>query len=114
MKPTAFLLNTSRGPLVDDAALADACRAADLIVNASSVGLQPGAPPILPGACLRPGHLVYDCVYQAVPTPLLERAAALGCRTADGRSMLVHQGALAFQQWFPGTEPLAVMRAALA
>lgn len=99
---------------LDDAALADACRAADLIVNASSVGLQPGAPPILPGACLRPGHLVYDCVYQAVPTPLLERAAALGCRSADGRSMLVHQGALAFQQWFPGTEPLAVMRAALA
>jgi len=99
---------------LDDVALAETCRAADLIVNASSVGLRPGAPSILPGACLKPGHLVYDCVYQAAPTPLLERAAALGCRTADGRSMLVHQGALAFQQWFRGTEPLAVMRAALA
>ena len=99
---------------LDEPVLAEICRACDLIVNASAVGLKPGESPILPAACLRPGQRVYDCVYQPGPTPLLELAAARGCRTADGRSMLIHQGALAFQQWFPGSEPLAVMRAALA
>jgi len=97
---------------LDDPALAETCRAGDLIVNASSVGLKPGAPSILPASSLKAGQLVYDCIYQS--TPLLEQAAARGCRTADGRSMLIHQGALAFQRWFPGSEPLAVMRAAVA
>ena len=99
---------------LEDPTLAATCAAADLIVNASSVGLKPGDAPVVPAAWLRPGQLVYDCVYQPKPTPLLEQAAARGCRTANGRSMLIHQGALAFQQWFPGGTPLAVMRAALA
>lgn len=99
---------------LDEPVLAEICRACDLIVNASAVGLKPGEVPILPAACLRPGQRVYDCVYQPKPTPLLELAAAQNCRTADGRSMLIHQGALAFQQWFPGSAPLAQMRSALA
>jgi len=97
-----------------DAVLADHCRSCDLIVNASSVGLQAGDPAILPAACLRPGQWVCDTIYQPPVTPLLTLARGLGCRTANGLSMLLHQGALAFQHWFPQTEPLAVMRAALA
>jgi shikimate dehydrogenase len=98
----------------EDAALADYCRACDLIVNTSSVGLKPGDPPILATECLKPEHLVYDTIYQPPVTPLLALAAERGCRTANGLSMLLHQGALAFQHWFPGSEPLPVMRAALA
>lgn len=97
-----------------DPALAAACLGCDLIVNTSSVGLKPGDPPILPGSCLRPEHRVYDTIYQPPVTPLLALAAQSGCHTANGRSMLVHQGALAFRHWFPGTDPLPVMRAALA
>jgi shikimate dehydrogenase len=96
------------------AELADACLDCDLIVNASSVGLKPGAAAVVPAACLRPGHWVYDCIYEPPLTPLLELARATGCRYANGRSMLIHQGALAFEHWFPGTAPLAVMTAALA
>lgn len=99
---------------LDAPALAQTCLAADLIVNASSVGLQPGDPAILPEACLQPAHRVYDCIYQPARTALLDRAAGKGCRIANGRSMLIHQGALAFQGWFPQCEPLAVMQAALA
>ena len=40
-------------------------------------------------------------------------AAERGCRVSNGFSMLLHQGALAFQKWFPGSDPLEVMRAAL-
>ncbi len=98
----------------DDAALAEHCRACDLIVNTSSVGLKPGDPPILTSECLKPEHLVYDTIYQPPVTPLLALAGKLGCRTANGLSMLLHQGVLAFQHWFPVTEPLEVMRVALA
>ncbi len=97
----------------DDAMLADHCRSCDLLVNTSSLGLKPGDPPILSASCLKPGHLVYDTIYQPPVTPLLALAVESGCRTSNGLSMLLHQGALAFQHWFPQTEPLAVMRAAL-
>jgi shikimate dehydrogenase len=97
----------------DDPALAEQCLGCDLIVNTSSVGLKAGDPSILPAACLKKEHLVYDTIYKPPVTPLLAVADGLGCRTANGLSMLIHQGALAFQHWFPGTDPLAVMRRSL-
>lgn len=98
---------------LDDPSLPDLCLAADLIVNTSSVGLKPGDPSVLPAGCLRPGACIYDTIYKPAVTPLLALAAGQGCRTANGLSMLLHQGALAFQIWFPGSEPLPAMRAAL-
>jgi len=97
----------------DDSSLAEHCLTCDLIVNTSSVGLKPGDPSILPPACLKPEHRVYDTIYQPPVTPLLAAALEAGCRTSNGLSMLVHQGALAFQHWFPGSDPLPVMRAAM-
>ncbi len=99
---------------LDDASLTSHCLACDLIVNTSSVGLKPGDPSILPADCLKPEHFVYDTIYKPAVTPLLALANETGCRTANGLSMLLHQGALAFQHWFPGTHPLEVMREALA
>jgi shikimate dehydrogenase len=63
---------------------------------------------------LKKDHLVYDTIYQPPVTPLLAAANDLGSRTANGFSMLIHQGALAFQHWFPGMDPLSVMKAAMA
>jgi len=101
----------------DAASLADQCRMCDLIVNTSSVGLKAGDPSILSAVCLKPEHLVYDTIYQPSVTPLLALAAGMGCRTSNGLSMLLHQGALAFQHWFPAADPkvvLAAMREGLA
>jgi shikimate dehydrogenase len=97
----------------DDLSLSEQCLSCDLIVNTSSVGLKEGDPSILPTACLKKEHLVYDTIYKPPVTPLLAVANDLGCRTANGLSMLIHQGALAFQNWFPGTDPLPVMRRSL-
>ena len=97
----------------EDPALAELCRSCDLIVNTSSVGLKTGDPSILPAGCLKPDHFVYDTIYQPPVTPLLAAANSLGCQTANGLSMLIHQGALAFQHWFPGSNPLPVMREAM-
>ena len=97
----------------DDGLLFEYCLGSDLIVNTSSLGLKSEDPPILQSLCLKSGHLVYDTIYQPPVTALLALANREGCRTANGFSMLVHQGALAFQHWFPGTEPLAAMKRAL-
>jgi len=89
------------------------CATSDLIVNATSVGLKQGDGSPLPEEYLRAGHCVYDTIYQPAVTPLLEAANRVGCRTANGLSLLLHQGVLAFQHWFPQTDPLPFMREAL-
>lgn len=98
---------------LDDPALAGQCLDCDLIVNTSSLGLKAGDASILPRGFLKRGHLVYDTIYQPPITPLLALAAGVGSRTSNGLTMLMHQGALAFQIWFPQSDPLPVMRAAL-
>lgn len=97
----------------DGPALVEHCLSCDLIVNTSSVGLKADDPSILPASCLKKEHLVYDTIYQPPVTPLLAVANGLGCRTANGLSMLINQGALAFQHWFPGSDPLPVMKRSL-
>lgn len=85
----------------------------DLIVNASSLGAQPSDPPILPASILAPHLLVYDLIYRPRETRLLEAARSVGARVANGRSMLLQQGALAFEIWFEESAPLDAMRKAL-
>jgi len=97
----------------DDPRLAQLLTTCDLIVNATSVGLKPGDSSVVPAECLRPGQFINDTIYQPPVTPLMELAASLGCRTANGLPLLLHQGILAFQHWFPQTHPDAPMRAAL-
>lgn len=98
---------------LDDAELAVQCLSCDLIVNTSSLGLKPQDPSILLAECFKQSHRVYDTIYQPPITPFLTIANEVGCQTANGFSMLIHQGALAFQHWFPGTDPLPVMKRAL-
>ena len=97
----------------DSPELEEHCLASQLIVNASSVGLKDGDPSILPANCLKPEHWVYDAIYKPAETPLLKLAKEKGAKTANGISMLIHQGAFAFQHWFPNTQPLPYMQKAL-
>ena len=89
---------------------------ADIVVNATSVGMQCGPSEAeLPVAAsiLVPAQLVVDIVYKPIETPLLEAARGLGCKTIDGRSMLLHQACLSIEAWTNKPAPLAVMRSAL-
>ena len=85
----------------------------DLIVNTTSLGLKQSDPSPLPSSCLQPHHLVYDTIYNPVQTRLLHEAERIGARTANGCSLLLHQGALSFELWFPGNHPLETMRKSL-
>lgn len=98
---------------LNDPHLAEFTTRADLIVNTTSIGLHPDDPSILPANCIHPHSKIYDTIYKPAVTPLLRTAQAQGCHTQNGFSMLLHQGAIAFQIWFPHTSPLSLMRAAL-
>lgn len=91
--------------------LGKALRQSDLIVHATPLGLLPNDPSPLPRALLASRHFVYDLNYQ--PTALLAAAREAGARAASGLTMLLHQGALAFEFWFDQRAPLNAMRRAL-
>ena len=94
----------------DDARRA-AVQQADLVVNATSLGLNEGDELPLPADWLTPRQWVYDIVTH--PTPLQAAARERGCQAADGRAMLLWQGAFAFEKWFGSLPDTAAMRAAL-
>jgi shikimate dehydrogenase len=95
----------------------EAVEEAELIVNATSVGMGatvpgPGQLP-LPGALLRPDHVVADLVVHPLDTPLLQLARSVGATAVDGAGMLVHQAALAFERWTGAPAPVDVMLGAV-
>lgn len=94
-------------------ALSASVARADLIINATSVGLRSDDPPLISRAAFTNRHFVYDTIYRPSRTRLLEEAAAAGAATANGLSMLLHQGAAAFTLWTSRPAPLDVMRDAL-
>jgi len=85
----------------------------DLVVNATPVGLNRSDPSPIPSRLLAPHVMVYDAIYSEKRTPLVSAAIEAGARAANGLSMLLHQGALAFEIWFQREAPLEVMRAAI-
>lgn len=87
----------------------------DLLVNCTSVGMKNSeAENQLPiNVRLIPTRaLVYDVVYNPVETPLLAAARQAGARTMGGLSMLVYQGAEAFELWTGRPVPVDIMMAA--
>jgi shikimate dehydrogenase len=87
----------------------------DLIVNATSLGMKPGDAHVVPSGSLLPHHLVFDMVYRATggPTPLIAAAHQASAKTADGLTLLLHQGAISFEHWFQRPAPLEAMRQGL-
>jgi shikimate dehydrogenase len=65
--------------------------AADVLVNATPVGMRPGDGLPLPLGPLDPRLLVIDVVMKPPLTPLLRHAEACGCKTVPGRVMLEGQ-----------------------
>lgn len=94
--------------------LAEAVRSADVLINATSVGLIPGETLPLDLEGLGPTTLVCDVIYRPPETALLRAARERGCRVLNGLGMLLHQGAAAFQLFTGAAPPLDAMRAGLA
>jgi shikimate dehydrogenase len=93
----------------------DEIGAADLVVNATSLGMAGtagvGATPFDP-SLLRSGQVVVDLVYEPAVTPLMAAARRTGCQVGGGLAMLVGQAAVAFTAWTGVDAPVSEMTAA--
>ncbi len=84
---------------------------ADMLVNATSVGMSPGIDQTpVEADQLRPNLIVYDIVYNPMKTRLLREAEAAGAETIGGLDMLVWQGAVAFEMWTGHKAPAGLMK----
>jgi len=84
---------------------------ADILVNATSVGMSPNIDETpVDSDLLKPSLIVFDIVYNPLKTRLLREAEAAGAGTINGVDMLVWQGALAFEKWTGQKAPVELMR----
>lgn len=89
--------------------------AADVVVNATPLGMNPDDALPVRREWLHAGQIVSDMVYRPAVTPLLVAAAAAGAKPVGGLGMLVAQGAMALEIWngeAAVAAPRDVMRAA--
>lgn len=92
----------------------DACAAADIIINTTSIGMYPhveGTP--IDASWLKPDTIASDLIYNPLITRFLEEAKGRGCRIHGGLGMFVYQGAYAFEYWTGVPAPVQAMRAAV-
>ena len=96
--------------LADENKLADAVDKADLLLQVTSLGLHDDDPVPMDLELLKrnPALRVFDAIYR--PTPLLKRAKELGLPAADGKEMLIFQGAASFEIWTNQKAPIEAMR----
>ena len=81
------------------------------MVNATSLGMSPDNDQTpVPAELLHANLIVFDIIYNPLPTRLLREAKAAGARTIDGLEMLVQQGAVSFEKWTGKKAPVDIMR----
>jgi shikimate dehydrogenase len=83
---------------------------ADLLINATPVGMKDGDPALVGEDHLHAHLTVYDLVYNPAETALLKMAKARGAKAVNGLKMLYYQGVLAFQHWSESLIPERVKR----
>ena len=71
----------------------------DLLVNATSLGMDGKSSPVPTNLNLPPQVLVADIIYQPFETPFLKWARSQGNPAVNGLGMLLYQAAEAFQLW---------------
>ncbi len=86
---------------------------ADIVVNATTVGMAPDSAMPCDPALLHRGQIVVDIVYNPSETVWLAAARASGIRSYNGLSMLVHQAGFAITHWTGQPAPIDAMRSAL-
>ena len=90
-----------------------AAESAEIVVNATPMGLHPGEPPALPPDCFHPGQFVLDIVPTKDFPPTAAAAVKAGATATDGLEFLVGQGAKSFEIWTGVTADRKAMLAAI-
>jgi shikimate dehydrogenase len=86
---------------------------ADILVNATSVGMHPNVnQSLVAPQWLKSNLTVMDIVYNPVETKLAKDAKVAGAKVISGVEMLIYQGAASFKIWTERAAPIEVMRKA--
>lgn len=96
-----------------DNSLVEYFREADIIINATPVGMKGYNQPLFAYDYISDRHLVCDIVYRPLETKLLKEADKKGARTLNGLGMLVYQGSLSFKIWTGYEMPVEVVKKTL-
>ncbi len=71
----------------------------DILINGTNVGMGDDTRTLVPKEFLYRDLIVTDVIYHPEKTTLLKDAEAIGCKTMNGKYMLLFQGAEAFKIW---------------
>ena len=111
----ASIASAARGPgQLGRVGSGDDIAAADVVVNATSVGMGTDSSMPCDPSLLRPGQVAVDLIYEPIETAWLAALRRRGVEAHNGLSMLVYQAAAAFELWTGTEAPVAVMRRAAA
>jgi shikimate dehydrogenase len=97
----------------DKADWAKAAEAADLIIQATPIGMKQDDAPLLTSEAFREGQVLFDLIYMYPQTGIMSEAESAGAKAANGLGMLLHQGARSFEIWTGQTPDISAMRQAL-
>jgi len=86
---------------------------ADLLINATPIGLKKDDPLLFDKGVFKKGLAVYDLVYNPERTKLTEASRNAGLKFSGGLGMLLYQGAKSFELWTEKKAPIEAMRTAL-
>lgn len=109
-EPLLALASSSDAATVDWTNAADEAERADVVVNATPLGM--GGEDALEGARFHGAQAVLDLVYDPPATPIVENARRAGAGAWGGLGMLVHQAASSFRIWTGQDPPMEAMSAA--
>lgn len=93
--------------------LSAAARKADLVVQATPLGMKKDDPSVLPAEAFHPEQMAFDLVYMYPDTCFTRDAKKRGALASNGLSMLLHQGAYSFNIWTGIPAAVDAMRTAL-
>lgn len=106
----ADLLNSHSSGI--SVATAESVQPGDILINATSVGMETNDSPV-PGDLLTECGMVVDIIYNPAQTTLLQQAAELSIPSMNGIDMLLYQGVEAFEIWTGKAAPVETMRQSL-
>lgn len=99
--------------LLEPSSIKENLQNADVLINATSVGMHPNVEhSLVEPQLLRRDLTVMDIVYNPVKTKLAKEAEKAGAKVVSGVEMLIYQGAASFEIWTGKAAPVEVMRRA--
>ncbi|SDB06580.1 shikimate dehydrogenase [Pseudobutyrivibrio sp. YE44] len=96
--------------MADNDILEFSLQESDILINGTNVGMGDDDTSLIPKDFLHPSLTVCDTIYHPEQTRLLKDAASKGCKTMNGKFMLLYQGAAAFKLWTGQDMPVDIVK----